>query len=464
MVMLLGIGLWADRRFGSSYEGFVSAERSLGGWVAAISSAASSESGWLMLGLSGLGYKHGYGAYWASFGCSLGFIFTSIFVVRQLRRSSGQHDKVLTLGDYFVAHFGGGKSALRIVSSLLITFFMLVYVVAQFTAAGKQMAGMKLLSYHWGVMSGAAIIGIYVLMGGYAAVCWTDLIQGLLMLAVLIVLPIYALLQAGGFGGVSTAISQAGLDAMWVGGQGPSAQAIGFALTYFGFSLGYPGMPHAIIRYITIRDDKEATQAAWIGASYGVIVLFASASLGIFGRALTAGLTDAEQIMPHLTATLLPPVIGGVVLAAVSAAIMSTADSQLMLAASALMHDVLRETVGRGQLADKMATRGTRAVIAVMTVGAMAVAFGEAKVIDTLVLFAWGCLGAAFSPVIMLALYWPRFNWQGAVTCMVVGPTTIVLWQTLGLNTVVHGLIPGTALSLLAGVVVALTTPARMVR
>ncbi|MBW2733283.1 MAG: sodium/proline symporter, partial [Deltaproteobacteria bacterium] len=168
MVLLLGIGWWADQRFGKSYEGFISADRSLGAWVAAISSAASSESGWVMLGLSGLGYKHGVGAYWASLGCSLGFIFTSIFVVRQLRRSSGAHERILTLGDYFAAHFGDGQRAVRSISSVWIGFFMVIYVIAQFTAAGKQMAGMELMSYQQGVLMGAVLIGIYVLIGGYA--------------------------------------------------------------------------------------------------------------------------------------------------------------------------------------------------------------------------------------------------------------------------------------------------------
>ena len=460
LLLLLGIGWWADRRFGSSYEGFVSAERSLGAWVAAISSAASSESGWVMLGLSGLGYRHGYGAYWAALGCSAGFIFTAVFVVRQLRRSSGQY-KVLTLGDYLAAHFGAGERTIRSLSSLLIAFFMVVYVVAQFTSAGKQVAGMNLLSYESGVWVGALLIGVYVLIGGYAAVCWTDLIQGLLMLAVLIVFPIYALIQAGGFGAVHSALVQAKLDSIWVGGAGPTQSAIGFALTYFGFGLGYPGMPHSIIRYITVKDEREAAHAALIGASYGTLILFGSASLGVFGRAVIPALADPEQILPAFTAAFLPPLLGGVILAAVSAAIMSTADSQLMMAASALVHDFWYLALRGKAAAGKTMTRATRSVIAVLTFAALGVALLQARVIDTLVLFAWGCLGAAFSPVIMLALYWKRFSWQGAAASFIVGPTVIVVWELLGLSASLHGLIPGTALSLLAATLVSLLRPRR---
>lgn len=476
MVLLLLIGWWADRRFGQSYEGFVSADRSLGGWVSAISAAASSESGWVMLGLSGLGYKHGLGAYWAALGCSAGFIFTSIFVVRQLRRSAARHDQVLTLGDYFVAHFGGGAKLLRTLSSLLIAFFMVVYVIAQFTSAGKQMVGMKLLTYQQGVLVGAVIIGIYVLIGGYAAVCWTDLIQGLLMLAVLIVFPLYALYLAGGFGPVTSALREVKSNYVFVGGQGPTWSAIAFALTYFGFGLGYPGMPHAIIRFITVRDEKAAGHAALIAASYGTLVLFGSASLGIIGRALipwtghlnpasavATAIADPEKILPAFTAAYFSPLLGGVILAAVSAAIMSTADSQLMLAASSLVHDLWHQVLRAGQEVDgKTMTRRTRALIGVLTVVALSISLLEARVIDTLVLFAWGCLGSAFSPVVMLALYWKRFNWQGAAASFVVGPTVIVVWELAGLSANLHGLIPGTALSVIAAVVVALETPPRV--
>jgi sodium/proline symporter len=460
MVLLLGIGIWADRRFGKSYEGFVSAGRSLGGWVSAISAAASSESGWVMLGLSGLGYKHGLAAYWASFGCSLGFIFTSVFVVRQLRSSAARHEGVMTLGDYLAAHFGQGPRALRSISATLITVFMVAYVVAQFTAAGKQMVGMKLLSYQDGVWMGALIIGIYVLIGGYAAVCWTDMIQGLLMLAVLIVFPIYAVVLAGGFSAVGAKLSAAGLTEIWVGGQGPRWSAIAFALTYFGFGLGYPGMPHAIIRFITIRDEREARSAAIVAATYGTLVLFGSSSLGIAGRALIppSVLTDPEKILPAFTAAYFPPVIGGIILAAVSAAIMSTADSQLMLAASSLAHDLWYKVLRQRPVSEKQMTWITRGLIAILTVGALLLALAKARVIDTLVLFAWGCLGAAFSPVVMLALYWKRFNWAGAVASFVVGPMVIVVWQLTGLSKNLHGLIPGTAASILAAVLVTLAT------
>ncbi len=205
LVLLFGIGWWGDRRFGTTYEGFVTADKSLGGWVAAISAAASSESAWVMLGLSGLGYSKGIAAYWAAIGCVLGFTATSLFVVVQLRRSSGGM-QILTLGDYLEHLLGDRRHVIKVVSSLLITLFMLVYVVAQFVGTGKQMAGMQLMSYHSGVAAGAVIIGIYVLIGGYAAVCWTDMLQGMLMAAVMVIFPVVALSKAGGIDAVAAAL------------------------------------------------------------------------------------------------------------------------------------------------------------------------------------------------------------------------------------------------------------------
>ncbi len=464
LVLLLGIGAWGERRFGKGYAGFIAADRSIGGLVTAISAAASSESAWVMLALSGLGWKHGLAAYWAAGGCAFGFVMASIFVVRQLRRSAAKQDGVLTLGDYFAEHLGGGQRLLRTLSSLLITIFLTAYVVAQFTGAGKQMVKMKLMSYRGGVLTGAIIVGLYVLVGGYAAVCWTDTIQGILMLAVMLGMPAYALVKAGGFAGVGAALRRHQIASIWIGGKGPTKEAIGFALTYFGFSLGYPGMPHAIIRYVTVRDDHEATRAAWIGAIYGVLILFGSATFGIFGRALVPELDDAEKILPAFTTAFFDPVVGGVILAAVSAAMMSTADSQLMMSATALVHDawnmVIRGNVAaRGKPADgRRMVIQTRLLIAVLAAIAMSLALAQPRVIDTLVLFAWGCLGAAFSPVIILCLYWKRLTWQGAASCFVIGPAFIVVWQLAGLNSIVHGLIPGTVISTVAAVVVSLMT------
>lgn len=457
LVALLGIGWWGERRFGDTYEGFVTANKSLGSWVAAVSSAASSESAWVMLGLSGLGYSRGVAAYWATIGCTLGFVATSLFVVVQLRRSSAELE-ILTLGDYLEHVLGDDKHRIKIVSSLLIGFFMLVYVVAQFVGTGKQMAGMHLMGYHGGVIAGAVIIGIYVLLGGYAAVCWTDLVQGLLMAAVMVAFPVVALTRAGGLAPVMRMLHDTGLGTFWIGSQGPTWAAMGFMLGQLGIGIGYPGMPHSIIRFVTVRDDRAARNAAMIGVAWGALVLFGAVTLGIVGRVLLPGLADPEHILPAFTAQYFHPVVGGVILAAVSAAIMSTADSQLMMAATALVHDLLYPVLRRKPAAGRTMVIQIRLVIATLSVVGLSLALIQPRVIYTFVLFAWGALGAAFTPVILLSLHWKRLTWQGALACLIAGPATIVLWKVTGLSGALYELFPGAVVGTLAAVGVSLAT------
>lgn len=460
LVLLFGIGWWGDRRFGKTYEGFVTADKSLGGWVAAISAAASSESAWVMLGLSGLGYSKGIAAYWAAIGCTLGFVATSLFVVVQLRRSSAEV-KILTLGDYLEHLLGDRRHVIKAVSSVLITFFMLVYVVAQFVGTGKQMAGMQLMGYHGGVVAGAVIIGIYVLIGGYAAVCWTDMLQGLLMAAVMIVFPVVAVSRAGGLDAVGATLARENLATFWVGGQGLSWAAIGFALGQLGIGIGYPGMPHSIIRFVTVRDDRAAKNAALIGVVWGALVLFGAVSLGIAGRALLPGLADPEHILPAFTAKFFHPVVSGLILAAVSAAIMSTADSQLMMAATAAIHDLFYPVSRRTPPDGRRMVIQIRVLIGVLSLVAMGLALVEPRVIYTFVLFAWGALGASFTPVILLSLHWKRLSWQGALASFVLGPLTIILWKVCGLSTHLYELFPGAIVATVAAVLVSWATAER---
>ncbi len=516
MVLLLYIGWWGERRFGKSYDGFVTAHKSLGGWVAAISAAASSESAWVMLGLvGGWGYKKGIAGYWAAIGCTLGFVITSLLVVRQLRRSSGNYE-VTTLGDYLEQALGDRHRIIRTLSSVTIVFFMLVYVVAQFVGAGKQVSGMDLFSYQGGVILGAVVIAIYVLLGGYAAVCWTDMIQGMLIVCVMVIFPIYALSLAGGPGPVAEMLRANNLMSIWKGGGGLTLDAFYGALGGIGIGIGYPGMPHSIIRFITVRNDKEARDAAIIGVAWGALVLFGAVSLGIIGRVLLPDLPDPEKVLAVFTAKYFHPVIGGVILAAVSAAIMSTADSQLIMAATSAIHDLwyklLRRVLPDRLTGSTLTTEvnmtmvliamgfafiepktqhslygfpiwyvllfvvwyllvrtykneerarviQTRAFIGLLALLALRLALIKPQVIDTFVLFAWGALGSSFTPVILLTLHWKRFNWQGALASFVLGPTTVVLWKVSGMSSTLYEMIPATLVSFAAAILVTLLTP-----
>jgi len=472
--LLLFIGWLGDRRHGKGYEDFVTADKSMGPWTTAISSAASAESVWVMLGLSGLGYWKGVAAFWASLGCILGFAFNAFFIMVRMRRDSARLS-ALTLSDYMEYRVGDHTGRLRIWSALLIAFFMSVYVIAQFTGSGALMQEMEVFGgdtpYWAGVVVGAAVVGIYVLSGGYAAVCWTDTLQGILMALVMVGLPIYAVTEAGGLGGIAAAL--AGTDLItWSTVDGVAWAGLGFAVSQLAIGLGYPGMPHVVVRYITVRDDRAAVQAGWITIGWSVLVLVGSPLLGLAGRALFPEVADfnpdcaflateprkcAEQFMPFFAREFLHPVLAGVVLAAVTAAIMSTADSQLMYAATALINDVwLKLRPAAARLEGRTLIRITRAVVIGLSLAAMGLALVKLRLIYTFVLFAWGALGAAFTPVVVLALYWRGLTRSGALACMIVGPIVVILWKVLELP--VYELIPGVAAGTAAALAVSLLT------
>jgi len=467
LVLLLVIGRIGERKHASSYKDFVSADKSLGALVTAISAASSSESVWVMLGLSGLGYWKGVAAFWAALGCVVGFLFNAAFVTVQLRRESARLGSV-TVSDYIETRLGDRSGVLRIVSAVIITFFMLTYVVAQFTGAGDLFQGMELLGpdtpYWLGVVVGAVIIGLYIVLGGYAAVCWTDTVQGILMFVVMLGLPILALSKAGGFAGIAEVLGPMGLLSL-SGAETAGWAAAGFVVGQLGISLGYPGMPHMIVRYMTVRDDKAARNAAWISIVWASVVLFGSTLLGLAVRAIAPELAEtqkeAEQlVIPYFCRLALPPLVTGIVLSAVTAAIMSTADSQLMYASTSLFNDFWLK-LGRGkQVATERLIRQTRLVLVVMTLVAMGVALVKIRLIYTFVLFAWGALGAAFTPIILLSLYWKGLTRWGALASLIVGPLVVVIWHYIPpLTEAVYELIPAFVLSFVAAVVVSLLVP-----
>ncbi len=487
LVLLVVIGRLSQTRHSKTYEDFVAADKSLGSLVSAISAASSSESVWVMLGLSGLGYWKGMAAFWAAVGCLAGFVFNALFVTVQLRRDSGRL-RSYTVSDYIEDRLGDTSGAVRLVSALIISFFMLSYVVAQFTGAGDLFKGMGILDeasvrgaaetvglsgvldglgldpvYGVGVLVGAIIIGLYIILGGYAAVCWTDTVQGILMFLVMLGLPILAVVQAGGFSGISETLGPLGLLSI-TPADAAGWTALGFVLGQLGIGIGYPGMPHMIIRYITVANEKEARDSAWIAVGWSVVVLFGSTLLGLAARAiwpeLAADQKAAEQlVIPTVCRTFLPAVLTGIVISAVTAAIMSTADSQLMYAATSLLNDVYLKMGKKKEIPPARLIKLTRLILVLMTAAALIVALAKVRLIYTFVLFAWGALGAAFTPIILLSLYWRKLTRWGALASLIVGPATIVVWYNIPvLKQALYEMIPAFVLSLLAAIVVSLAT------
>lgn len=457
LIGLLIIGYLGEKKFSKSYEDFVSAGKSLGAFVTALSSSASSESAWVMLGLSGLGYAKGTAAYWAAIGCVAGFAFNWLFVIKPVRQISGKYNS-LTMADMIEDSLIDKYKMLRIISSIIIVVFMSTYVVAQFNGAGKTLHGMGLMSYENGVWLGSIIIGIYVLLGGYAAVCWTDALQGILMALIMIGLPILAVFYAGGFLEIHKALSQNGLETFFTLKGMTGWGSLGFITGSLGIGLGYAGMPHVIVRYITVKDEEEGDRSGKIATLWGLFVLFGSVTLGIAGRALFPELADAEQVLPKFASVYLHPIIGGIVLAAITAAIMSTADSQLMYAATAFVNDLWLKLTDK-KIESKKLVIITRIVIVLLTAIAIYFALKKNNVIYSFVLYAWGAMGSAFAPLILSIIYYKNFNKWGGLANLIVGPATVVIWTSIPvLEQAVYVLIPAFFLSLIIGIIVSKLT------
>jgi sodium/proline symporter len=431
LVALLVIGWIASRRTHGG-EDFHLAGRSLGAWAAGISSTASSESGWVTLGAVGMTYVHGVSGLWFAPGCLLGYLVNVFVVAPRLRRSSAA-DGSVTLTDVLTRHWGDPRNVLRVVATAIVLVCMMGYVAAQMTAAGKAFSSSLGLEgragYVLGVLVGAAVITLVTTLGGFRAVAWTDLFQGLLMAAALLALPAYAIARFGGFGEVVNALGAVDPALLTATGGRVGSALFGFVVGNLGIGLGYPGMPHVVTRYMAARSDREIRRLRVIAVVWGVAVFYGAGLVGLVGRAMHPDLPDGEQTLMVLALELTHPVIAGLLLAAVLSAVLSTVSSQLLVAASAVSYDVVEEALGRARDDRRSLVLGRWTVAIVGAIGVL-VALTEVRLVFWFVLFAWSGLGAAFAPLVLLSLSRREVvNRHGALAAMLTGVGVTVVWK-----------------------------------
>ncbi|MFG0329034.1 MAG: sodium/proline symporter [Phycisphaerales bacterium] len=470
------VGLYSARYARRSDTDYFLANRSLGPWIASLSASASSESGWVTLGLVGWAYSSGVSAYWIIPGCLLGFAFNWFVLAARIRDRAGALD-ALTIPDLFALHYRERTPVLRVLSVLVILVAMTLYVAAQFAAAGKAFEATFALNYRVGVLIGAGIVLVYTVTGGFRAVCWTDFLQALLMVGTLVFFPIYLLATHGGFGVVTDrleSISPELLEVIPQSAQASSAALIGFLLGSgaLGINLGYPGQPHVLVRFMALRDRREAFFGGVIAMTWGALVYWGAVTVGLVARSLsveglewTAALEaegGGELGLVVTAANLLPELISGVVLAAVLAAICSTADSQLVVAASAAANDLVAR-LRRDRVSEAVQALVNRATVLLLGVLAVALVVNEEVEVYGYVLeYGWAILGAAFGPQIILMTLWRRSTWAGCVVGMVTGFTVALVWKrgfdnTLG-EVEVYNLTLGFVAAFIANVAVSLVT------
>ena len=467
--LLLGFGLYlglmlvigvATVRYMRSLDDFVLGGRRLGPWVTAISERASGESAWFLLGLPGATYALGFQEFWSVIGIALGIFASWTLIAVRLRNSTGRLG-ALTIPDYLAARFPGPGHGIRALATVIILVFYTTYVGAQFVGAGKILNATFGLDETWGMVLGAVVVLAYTVMGGFLAVAWTDLFQGLLMAVVAVALPILGLIHLGGIGGFTDALAAQGPEFLTLNA-GKTGHAFLFGVMVGGLSwgLGYFGQPHLLTRYMAIRRVQDLRVGTLIAMSWVLVAYWGAAFIGLIGiGVLGPGLEDPEQVMPFLARALVPAWLAGIMISGAVAAMMSTADSQLLVATSSLTEDVYLKLLRRGRPPvhpGRLVLLGRLAAI-LITLVALGFAFGNRQLIFDMVAYAWSGLGSSFGPVLLLTLWWRGTTRGGLVAGLAVGMVTTVLWQNApGLQEMLDIKAASFLLSLIAAVALSL--------
>ncbi|MBG0764338.1 MAG: sodium/proline symporter PutP [Tissierellales bacterium] len=413
----------------SDFADYVLGGRKLGSWTAALSAQASDMSGWLLIGLPGAAYVAGIEAAWIAIGLGIGTYINWKVVALRLRSYTEVAGDSLTLSDYFENRFRDNTNILRLVSSIVIIVFFAVYTSAQFSAGAKLFETLMGIDYTIALILGGAVIILYTFLGGFMAVSFTDFIQGMLMFFALIAVPFVMVAELGGFGTAFEGLRQVDPNFLHLTKTTGGTGAISFIAiaSNLAWGLGYFGQPHILARFMAIGTTQQVKKARLIAMVWVTLSLTAAVFVGVFGRLYITDIADPEKIFMMSVDTLFFPILAGVLLAAILAASMSTADSQLLVTASSISEDIFKKYIKKDATDDDMIKIGRFAVIGIALV-AMVIAFDPNSSVFGLVSYAWAGLGAAFGPVIIASLFWRRTNKWGAIAGMISGAVTVIGW------------------------------------
>jgi sodium/proline symporter len=429
-LLLISVGLWTKER-NQGVRDFYLAGRGLGAWTAAISASASSSSAWTLLGVSGAAYAWGLPALWIFPATVGGFLFNWVWVAPRLQKLSLDEDAVTLSSVIAPARLGEQRAVVLRLAAAIVVFCFVFYIASQFEAAGKAFEATFAVSKNVSILTGAAIVLVYTMLGGFWAVSVTDTIQGFLMFFAAVLLPVAALNAVGGMAGLVDGLSGIGS----AGSPLPPGQATGFVALFFvlgtlGIGVGYPGQPHVVNRFMALGDERSLKQGRIIALLWAVIVYAGMLTLGLCARVLYSDLGDSEQVLFHSAQMLLPAVVAGVMLAAVLSAIMSTADSQLLVASSAISYDWNLTEHGMTEHGASGSLANSRVTVIVVLVLATVLALVWRADIFSRVLFAWAALGSAFGPLLIIRLGGYEVSAKGTIASMLAGfgLTVILSW------------------------------------
>ncbi|MCI6359452.1 MAG: sodium/proline symporter PutP [Clostridiales bacterium] len=462
--LVIGVGVYfffKDRKQEGEKEYFLGG-RNMGGWVAALSAGASDMSAWVLMGLPGSIYLYGVGKVWIAVGLLIGTVCAWLFVAPRLRRYSIRANDSITIPQFLTNRFLSKNRGLQIISALVFVVVYCVYSASSISACGTLFNTVIGMDKQTAMIIATAIILLYVFLGGFNAVCWTDFFQGLLMLGALMLAPIIALFAMNAADFIAPAVNVTENYYSLLSGGSFDKQSLMDILSGLGWGLGYFGMPHILVRYISIKSEHEMRKSQIIGSGWTTLILIMSCVVGIVGRKfLGDGLEDQSLVFVTMVRKVFPAFIAGILLSAILAAAMSTADSQLLASSSAFASDIYKPVMRKNASDHEMLWAG-RIIVVVISVVAFFIANSpNCGGIMALVECAWAGFGSAFGPVILLALYWRRLTYSGAVAGVTVGFVVDALWYAfLSTPTGLYEIIPGFLCGLIAAVVVSLLSKA----
>ncbi|WP_339202323.1 MULTISPECIES: proline transporter OpuE [Bacillus] len=457
-IAMLLIGWYAFKKT-TDINDYMLGGRGLGPFVTALSAGAADMSGWMLMGVPGAMFATGLSTLWLALGLTIGAYSNYLLLAPRLRAYTEAADDAITIPDFFDKRFQHSSSLLKIVSALIIMIFFTLYTSSGMVSGGRLFESAFGADYKLGLFLTTAVVVLYTLFGGFLAVSLTDFVQGAIMFAALVLVPIVAFTHVGG---VAPTLHEIGavnphlLDIF----KGASVISI---ISYLAWGLGYYGQPHIIVRFMAIKNIKDLKPARRIGMSWMIITVLGSVLTGLIGVAYAhkfgVAVKDPEMIFIIFSKILFHPLITGFLLSAILAAIMSSISSQLLVTASAVTEDLYRSFFRR-KASDKELVMIGRLSVLVIAVIAVLLSLNPNSTILDLVGYAWAGFGSAFGPAILLSLYWKRMNEWGALAAMIVGAATVLIWITTGLakSTGVYEIIPGFIFSMIAGIIVSMIT------
>lgn len=439
LIFLMGVGVYFYKKTETA-EDYVLGGRGMGSWVTALSAQASDMSGWLLMGLPGAVYMTGMSQTWTAIGLTLGTYLNWKILAPKLRVQTEETD-TMTLPNFLSKKLKDDTGTVRIFSAIVILFFFTVYSSSGLVAAGKLFASILGIDYKIAVIIGVGTIVFYTFMGGYLACCWTDFFQGTLMFLAILVVPVMAYFTGGGMESIACQAQIRDISLSILHGSKIGTMGIISALAW---GLGYFGQPHILVRFMSVKNLEELNKARQIAMAWVLISLAGAVAIGITGIGLFTDISqiggDSEKIFIYMISKLFNPWVGGILLAAILSAIMSTIDSQLLVSASTLSEDFYRY-IKKDATEKQVMWTGRIGIIAISLVATI-IAMDTNSHILSMVSYAWAGFGGAFGPAILMTLYCKNLNWRSVFAGMLVGVAVIILWKISGLSNYLYEILP----------------------